>query len=188
MLRADMSTPLRSLPALLFQGLFIVGTLACQSDGNKAPLYVDTSSEADGTTPDLDSDTSDDEPRDSGPDTGSPPIDADGDGYTIAEGDCDDADPAIHPDAAEVCDGGLDNDCNDLADDDDPGLDLDSAFTWYLDGDGDGHGDEVATILSCVMPEGHVAWDAAGFDCDDTDPAFYPGAVEDDCTDRKSVV
>ncbi len=45
--------------------------------------------------------------------------DADGDGYTVAEGDCDDQDSAIHPEAAEVCDDGIDNDCDGLTDADD---------------------------------------------------------------------
>ena len=36
--------------------------------------------------------------------------DHDGDGYTIAEGDCDDSDASIHPGATEVCDG-VDNNC-----------------------------------------------------------------------------
>jgi hypothetical protein len=41
--------------------------------------------------------------------------DADGDGYTIAQGDCNDANAAIHPGATEVCDG-VDNDCDGTAD------------------------------------------------------------------------
>jgi hypothetical protein len=46
---------------------------------------------------------------------GSQEIDADGDGFGCM--DCNDADPAIHPNAAEVCDG-VDSDCSALADDD----------------------------------------------------------------------
>ncbi|MDO8425525.1 MAG: putative metal-binding motif-containing protein [bacterium] len=38
--------------------------------------------------------------------------DLDGDGYPVSAGDCDDGNPAVHPDATEVCDGGVDNDCN----------------------------------------------------------------------------
>jgi hypothetical protein len=37
--------------------------------------------------------------------------DCDGDGFTPAQGDCDDADPARHPGAAEICDC-IDNDCD----------------------------------------------------------------------------
>ena len=42
--------------------------------------------------------------------------DADGDGVSTCEGDCDDAVATSHPGAPEVCDS-LDNDCNGVADD-----------------------------------------------------------------------
>jgi formate-dependent nitrite reductase cytochrome c552 subunit len=45
--------------------------------------------------------------------------DGDGDGYCDPE-DCDDGDPAVNPGATEICDDGIDNDCNDLADGADP--------------------------------------------------------------------
>ncbi len=38
-------------------------------------------------------------------------LDQDGDGYSSAEGDCDDAEPAVSPAADEVCGDGFDNDC-----------------------------------------------------------------------------
>lgn len=51
----------------------------------------------------------------SGTCTSSTGTDADGDGYP-ATTDCDDADPSVHPGAAETCDG-RDNDCNGIVDD-----------------------------------------------------------------------
>ncbi len=57
--------------------------------------------------------------------------DADGDGYTEDAGDCDDSDAGVHPAAPELCDDGIDNDCDGAVDDDDshcldPGDDDDS--------------------------------------------------------------
>jgi len=43
--------------------------------------------------------------------------DADNDSYTLAEGDCDDANAAINPGAVELCTDGVDNDCDGLVDD-----------------------------------------------------------------------
>jgi alpha-tubulin suppressor-like RCC1 family protein len=90
--------------------------------------------------------------------------DSDGDGYD-AIADCDNADSGIFPSAAEICDG-IDNDCDQLADDDDPGLEGDALFT---DSDGDGFGSEAAGS-GCKLP-GHSA--IAG-DCDDGDFATAP--------------
>jgi MYXO-CTERM domain-containing protein len=80
--------------------------------------------------------------------------DFDGDGWSGC-GDCVDTDPSINPGAAEVCDDGVDNDCDGVAED--------------TDGDGDTH-----VNVAC-----------GGLDCDDGDAAIYPGATEtcDDATD-----
>jgi hypothetical protein len=86
--------------------------------------------------------------------------------------DCDDLDPAVHPDADEVCDG-IDNNCNGLVDDDDPEVLSDGMSTWYVDADGDGYGVPGETVLACAAPEGFAASDE---DCDDEDPGVYPGA------------
>ena len=79
--------------------------------------------------------------------------DADGDGYGTCGGDCDDEDDAVFPSAPEYCDG-IDSDCNGLLD----GLD---AFgnSEATDDDGDG-------------------WSPCAGDCDDTDPAANPAAVD----------
>ncbi|MCK6531078.1 putative metal-binding motif-containing protein [Myxococcota bacterium] len=86
-----------------------------------------------------------------------PDLDGDRDGFSEAEGDCDDADPTRHPEAEEPLNG-LDDDCDGVVDE---GPERDDA-------DGDGHSP------------------AAG-DCDDGDPAVHPGArdgcndLDDDC-------
>lgn len=49
--------------------------------------------------------------------------DLDGDGYDGCNQDCNDGDPAVHPDAVEVCDDHFDNDCDGLIDGFDPACD-----------------------------------------------------------------
>lgn len=44
--------------------------------------------------------------------------DQDGDGYSPFLGDCDDNDPDLHPDAQELCDDGVDNNCDGQIDED----------------------------------------------------------------------
>jgi len=46
-------------------------------------------------------------------------FDLDEDQYAGCDGDCDDTDPSVNPDAEEVCDDGIDNDCNGLTDHED---------------------------------------------------------------------
>ena len=45
------------------------------------------------------------------------PPDLDGDGFSEAEGDCDDSDARVNPDASEVWGDGVDNDCDGASDD-----------------------------------------------------------------------
>ncbi len=87
--------------------------------------------------------------------------DNDGDGYTTAI-DCNDNDPAINPGAAEDCTDGIDNDCDDLVDTQDP--DALNCPLICTDDDADGYAVEGG---SC----GPV-------DCDDLNPAINPGACD----------
>ncbi|GDX80025.1 hypothetical protein LBMAG42_18360 [Deltaproteobacteria bacterium] len=111
--------------------------------------------------------------------------DADSDGYGDAAGvslacsapagsvaddtDCDDADGDVHPGAVELCNG-TDDDCDGTTDE----SAVDGA-TWYADADLDGYGDASSTTADCSAPAGYVANDD---DCDDTDSAVSPAAME----------
>jgi hypothetical protein len=84
--------------------------------------------------------------------------------------DCDDLAAAVHPGAAELCDGGVDEDCDGLVDDEDPSV---GNTAWFPDVDGDGYGDiDAAPVLGCDV-SGMVI-DAT--DCDDGDVERNPGA------------
>jgi hypothetical protein len=110
-------------------------------------------------------------------------VDADGDGHgtdpltvcalepgvAATGGDCDDADAAVHPGAAEVCDD-ADQDCDGAIDD---GLPTTPRWT---DGDGDGFGAGPPLPEDChPAPAGTAPVDG---DCDDGDAAVYPGATD----------
>ncbi|MDP2313453.1 MAG: MopE-related protein [Pseudomonadota bacterium] len=87
-------------------------------------------------------------------------------GHVANATDCDDADAAVHPGAAEVCNG-LDDDCDGAGDTD--------FLAWYADGDGDGYGDPSTGAETCTPGTGQVT---DGTDCDDGDAAVNPGAEE----------
>ena len=100
-----------------------------------------------------------------------------GDGLAPDNTDCDDTNIDINPGATEVCDElDADEDCSGYADDADSGLDPDSTWAWYVDGDTDGYGDaDGAVVWACEAPSGTVAdWS----DCDDTNIEVNPGAAE----------
>ena len=71
--------------------------------------------------------------------------------------------------SSEICDD-LDNDCDGETDEE-----ASDAIVRYLDADGDGFGDDLATVTGCDELLGYVL---IGGDCNDTDPAIRPGAIE----------
>ncbi len=92
------------------------------------------------------------------------------DGYVADGTDCNDAHAEVHPGAAETCNG-LDDDCDGETDE----ADAEDIRTFYLDADGDGHGDGAMAQQGCSAPSGYVA---DGTDCDDAHPEVNPGAAE----------
>ncbi|HYV91100.1 MAG TPA: MopE-related protein [Chitinophagales bacterium] len=89
-------------------------------------------------------------------------------GYLTDNTDCNDANPAIHPGATEICNA-IDDNCNITIDE---GLPI---TTYYMDVDNDGYGNSSSTLNSCTPPVGFVT---DSTDCDDTNPEIHPGATE----------
>jgi hypothetical protein len=85
---------------------------------------------------------------------------------SVNDDDCDDANAAIHPGAAEIPNDGIDQDCS--------GADL---LTCYIDGDHDGFG-SVTTAPpvagSCTSP----GLSSFNTDCNDLVPSIHPGATD----------
>ena len=97
-------------------------------------------------------------------------IDEDGDGFNSDE-DCDDQDPDINPDAEERPDNDKDDNCDGLVDERDEDED---GFITYDD---------------CDWEECPIK------DCDDTNPAIYPGAldivnngIDENCSGKDNIV
>ncbi len=130
--------------------------------------------------------------------------DNDGDGYAESEGDCDDGDDRVHPDAAESYNG-IDDDCDGIIDEGTDGFDDDGDGSTELEGDCDDDDDTIHPGATEVedgidndcddfIDEGTDIFDddGDGFaeadgDCDDDDGDIYPDAtevyngVDDDC-------
>jgi large repetitive protein len=87
--------------------------------------------------------------------------------------DCNDADATVYPGALERCDAAdLDEDCNGLADDDDPAV-L-GTRSWYLDADQDGYGGSTR-LAACDSPAGYLS---SSTDCNDGNASIHPAATE----------
>jgi len=115
------------------------------------------------------------------------PLDADSDTYisdACGGDDCDDSDGAVHPNAAEVCDDTVDNDCDGFTDGDDPGC---AACTTDADCDDD----NVCTDDVCDPAQGcrhsfNTAPCDDGYDCtvdDACSNAACRGTIPDEVCD-----
>lgn len=89
-------------------------------------------------------------------------------GWVLESGDCADRNPNVKPDASEICDG-VDNNCDDLTDDQDPTVT--GVLKWYEDLDGDGFGKTDVFEQRCDPPENSSPLDG---DCDDIDASLNP--------------
>ena len=94
--------------------------------------------------------------------------DNDGDGFTYCTNDCNDSDPAIRPDAIDICDG-VDQNCS--GDE----SDVAGSLLFYMDIDGDGFGNPNEQVMVC---EGSSEMVINDLDCDDTNPDIHPNALE----------
>jgi len=136
--------------------------------------------------PSTDKDNSADDSADSGVpvDTYSAPADNDGDGQSEADGDCDDNDATVFLGQVESCDG-LDNNCNDIADegfaDSDGNGTPDCRDVEVCDGV-DNNGDGVIDEGFDADGDGYTTCGSrsAAADCDDTNAAVHPGQGETD--------
>jgi formylglycine-generating enzyme required for sulfatase activity len=130
-----------------------------------------------------------------------PMPDLDGDGYSVAQGDCDDRDPTVHPGQPEIPYNGKDDDCDPRTPDDDLDGDGYPKATDCNDRDPTIHpgareicGDGIdQDCTGGDLPCSSVDMDGDGYspamgDCNDNDPTIHPGAMEvpyngkdDDC-------
>ena len=97
---------------------------------------------------------------------------ADGAWSATSGGDCNDADPAVHPGIAEVCGNGKDDDCDGLQDTEG----ATGCQSWLADADQDGYGVTADSKCLCAPTAPYVV--KVGGDCNDSDPAVHPGAKE----------
>jgi hypothetical protein len=94
-------------------------------------------------------------------------------GFVTNADDCDDSNAIVRPGAQEVCDLlGVDENCNGLVNEDDPGVE--GVRTWYVDADEDGYG-TTTTVEACFEGLGLAT---VNTDCNDADYDRNPGTPE----------
>jgi hypothetical protein len=143
-------------------GLADCDDLDCDSDTACNGIAAETSCD-DGDDNDGDAYTDCDD-SDCGTDSVCLPVDNDNDGFDTTV-DCNDEESSINPNALEVCDDGVDNNCDGTTNE---GC---TVGTPEIDDDGDQYCDDAD--LDGVCTDGSLAGD-----CDDGDAAINPGAIE----------
>ncbi len=125
---------------------------------------------------------------------GSARRDADGDGYTPMQGDCDDSDAAVNPAASDSVGDGVDDNCDGVDGEDadgdgwasvqSGGEDCEDGAAWVnpdsrLDLSADGLDQNCDGVDGPDLDgDGFARAEAGGMDCDDDDASVYPGAPE----------
>lgn len=89
--------------------------------------------------------------------------------YVRNNTDCDDLDETIHPFAYEICDDGVDQDCNPTNEQ--------TGSAWYTDQDRDGFGRDGIPFQDCADRRGDGFASRPG-DCQDTIATIHPNAEE----------
>ncbi len=88
-------------------------------------------------------------------------------GFVIDNTDCNDDNVNVYPQSTEICNG-IDDNCDGL-------IDENVILTIFQDADGDGFGNPNMAAHACTITAGYVA---NNNDCNDNNPAVYPGATE----------
>ncbi len=86
--------------------------------------------------------------------------------YVADNTDCNDDNIDVHPGATDICEDGIDNDCD--------GSDS-TLTTWYRDSDNDSFGNAGNSTTACAQPSGYVSDNT---DCNDSKASVYPGRTE----------
>lgn len=96
--------------------------------------------------------------------------DGDGDGFSEAQGDCNDSSSTTYSTASELCNG-IDDNCDGT---------VDEPATYYADADGDGYGNVSVSSVACDVPAGYVT---NSTDCNDASNLASPGIATETCDD-----
>ena len=148
--------------------------------GGGCPEDDDDVTDDDDATGDDDTSGDDDDTTGDDDDTTGSTEDLDGDGYSPAQGDCDDEDPDVHPGAEEVAYDGVDNDCEDgdLMDVDGDGYEP----TWFGGEDCDDEDASISPDATEICGDG-IDQDCTGDPDDGSTDADGDGYVDWACTD-----